>query len=97
LMLPNPLVALHPKVSFLHIDGLLGQNRFACGQLGPSATQTAKEPAQNEKIHKEEQRAHDKPGKYAFALIHPLVPPRHYHRGLASTRNCAWSFRKMRG
>src|SRR4030095_8996974 len=96
LMLPDPLVAFHPKISFFYLERLLGQRRFACGELAACATQRAKDPVQNQKIHKHEQRAAHNPCKHTLEWISSLIPRRH-HRGLPSNRNCAWSFGKMRG
>src|SRR6266511_4195598 len=69
LMLPDPLVAFNPKISFFHVEGLLGQRPFACGQLAARATQRAKDPVQNKKIHNYKQRAGNNPRKHTLAWI----------------------------
>src|SRR4029450_11986980 len=70
LMLPDPLVAFHPKISFFDVEGLLGPTRFACGELAACATQRAKDPVQNQKIHKHKQRAAHNPSNHTLARIH---------------------------
>ena len=96
LMLPDPLVAFRPEISFFDVTGLLGQRCFARGQVPACTTQCAGDPAQNQQIQQHENGAGNYPRKHALAWIHSPVPRRH-HRGFPSRRNCAWSFGRMRG